>query len=259
MLHNKIKLNSNNSFLTTYIPDTFESFSKNKKWPIVVICPGGGYGHLSDREAEPIALKMNSLGFAAAVLTYSLAPMKAGDALKDLKTAVSYIRKNADNLHIDSKKIIAGGFSAGAHLAASLGVYADSNDCRPDYMLLCYPVITADERFCHKGSIENVCGTDKKWSPKDVSLELHVTKDFPPTFMWHTNADEAVPAENSLLFAAALRKAGVNLEYHLFSRGSHGLALATKESSKEDGSNIQMECAVWPELFANWARELGIL
>lgn len=259
MLHDKIKLTSNESFITTYIPSTYESFSKDKLFPLVVICPGGGYGHLSDREAEPVALKLNSLGFAAAVLTYTLAPMKAGDALNDLKAAVRYCRENAESLHIDSQKIIAGGFSAGAHLAASLGVYYQEKIYRPDYMMLCYPVITSDIRYSHASSIENVCGTDKKWSPQDVSLELHVTKDFPSTFMWHTNADESVPAENSLLFADALRKAGVDLEYHLFSRGSHGLALATKESSKPDGSNIQMECAVWPELFAAWAKEQGIL
>ena len=259
MINKKIKLNSNDSYITTYIPSVYNSFSKNKKWPVLVICPGGGYEHLSDREAEPVALKMNSLGFACVVLTYTLAPMKGYAALDDLKAAVSYLRTHSDELNLDSRKIIAGGFSAGGHLAASLACFGKDPLFRPDYLLLCYPVITADRNFCHEGSIINICGTDGKVSREDVSLENHVSPDFPPVFMWHTADDEAVPAENSLMFAAALKKAGVDFEYHLFSHGRHGLALAGELTSDAEGSCIQKECAVWPELFAAWAKNHGII
>lgn len=259
MITEKIKLGCNNSFLTTYIPETYESFSSDKKWPVIVICPGGGYGHLSDREAEPVALKMMSLGFAAAVLTYTLAPMKGGEALEDAAAAVRTIRKNADKWHLDVNKVVVCGFSAGAHLAASLACHCPAPESRPDYLLLCYPVITADPLFCHKGSIENVCGTSGKYTKDYFSLENHVTKDFPPVFMWHTNQDEAVPLENSLKFASELRKNGVDFEYHIFNKGKHGLALATSQSSKSSRETIEPQCAQWVELFKNWCIGMGII
>lgn len=271
MIHEIIRLSTEKTTLKTYILDNYDSFSKNKLHPFVLICPGGGFEHLSDRESEPVALKLNSLGFSAAILNYSLAPMKFGDALKDLTEAVSYIRKNSQLWNIDTNKIIVGGFSAGGHLAASLGCFWNSEflkeltnhtpeEIKPNYMLLCYPVITSDEKFSHKGSIANVLGTDfsnLKQEDKDsllkkVSLEHNVSNDFPPTFMWHTFADESVPAENSLKFANALRQHNIDFEYHLFSRGCHGLALATEISSKSDNSTVEKECSVWPELFYNW-------
>ncbi len=259
MITEKIKLAVNNSSLTVYIPDTYESFSAHKKWPVIVICPGGGYGHLSDREAEPVALKMLSLGFAAAVLSYTLAPLKGGEPLQDAAEAVRTMRKNADKWNLDENKIVVGGFSAGGHLAASLACHCPDEQSRPDYLLLCYPVITADPQYCHKSSIDNVCGTEEKYSQDYFSLEKHVTKNFPPVFMWHTNQDESVPLENSLLFAGALRKNGIDFEYHIFNHGKHGLSLATAESSKPNGETIQPQCAQWVDLFKNWCIGKGIL
>lgn len=250
--------NSNQKpFIKTYFLETTE------KLPLVVVCPGGGYEHLSVRESEPVAKKFNSLGFHAVVLTYSLAPMEFPAALCDLAECVALVRENSDKWNVDSDKIIVCGFSAGGHLAASLGCYWKNGilqdllpytpeETRPDYLILCYPVITADSAYCHEGSIENVLGKENLDVRDFVSLENHVDETFPPTFMWHTTADESVPTENSLLMAMALRKEKIKFEYHLFERGPHGLALATPETAKDDGTCQEKECSIWPDLFKNW-------
>ena len=249
--------------LVTYILDNYSSFDSERKRPIVLICPGGAYSHLSDREAEPVAIKMNSLGFHAAVLKYSLAPMDFPCALLDLATAVAFIRENADKWNIDSSKIIVGGFSAGGHLAASLAcnwntglikeyLGYEPEQVKPNGILLCYPVITADPQFCNEPSVQNCLGS-KFANRRDLfSQEAMVNKDVPPVFMWHTLEDESVPAENSLFFANALRKHKIPFEYHLFSTGIHGLSLGTAESSDESGRQVNSQISVWPELFVRW-------
>lgn len=252
-------------YMTTYLLDNYAEVDENRRRPLVLICPGGAYEYLSPREAEPIALRMNALGFNAAVVTYTTKPRQFPVAACDLAEAVYYARSHADEWHIYADNIIVCGFSAGGHLAATLGCYWSSGlfadylpykptDIQPNALLLCYPVITADKRFCHEGSIENVMG-DNCIDRNVVSLEHHVNADVPPTFIWHTFADQAVPVENSLLFADALRKAGVPFEFHLFARGGHGLALATEETSAHNGNTVEAECAVWPELFARWEAE----
>ena len=262
-------------FLKTYLISK-NSFNPDRKRPLVLIVPGGGYEHFGEREQEPVAVKMNALGFHAAILHYSLAPMRFPDALCDVAHAVALIRENAENWTVDSSKIILCGFSAGGHLAASLGCFWNkpflktyvphtSEEIRPNYLCLCYPVVTADEQFCHKGSIQNVIGSIPEneaaeicaslghASMRDVvSIEKNITSDFPPTFIWHTLKDEAVPAKNTLLLANALYETGIECEYHLFNRGKHALALANEESAKADGSHIEKECALWPDLFKNW-------
>jgi acetyl esterase/lipase len=259
--------------LTTYLLENFETLDPLRKRPLIIICPGGGYEHLSVREGEAVAIRMNSLGFQAAILNYSLAPMNFPAAICDAAEAVQYARQHAAQWYIDPDKIVLCGFSAGGHLAASLGcfwnrapVITTQNSLfkdvsykpaqiRPNAILLCYPVITSGE-FCHERSIQNVLGTTTHIDRAFVSLEKQVTDDVPPVFMWHTNADETVSAENSLLFATALRQHHIPFEYHLFSCGVHGLGLATAETSVPSGRTIEPECAVWPELFATWFKEL---
>ena len=187
-------------------------------------------------------------------------------ALLDLCEAVHYVRTHASQWHVDENRVIVGGFSAGGHLAASLGVYwnsdlikeflpYDKESIRPNGLLLSYPVIVSGE-FAHQGSIEYVVGSSTRFSEKDVSLQNLVTQDVPPVFMWHTFEDTCVPLENSLEFALALRKKGVPLEYHVFRRGIHGLSLATAETAGSFARGIQTECSVWPDLFASWAATL---
>ena len=278
MIYETFSLGKKDVFLKTYLHENFE-FNPERKRPFALVIPGGGYNHVGIREREPVALKMNSLGFHAATLHYSIAPMRFPDALVDLANAVALIRTHAEEWHVDSDKIILCGFSAGGHLAASLGAFWNSKflqdysshspeETRPNYLCLCYPVITAEKNYSHKESIQNVIGSipageaqkicmslGKSDMHEVVSIEKNITKDFPPTFIWHTLQDEAVPAKNTLLLADALYEAGINCEYHLFNRGKHALSLATSESSPEDGSNIEKECSVWPDLFINWFKE----
>lgn len=284
MIHTTINLPmhsiENNGFqptLTTYIIDNSVEIDSERKRPLVLICPGGAYGFTSDREAEPIALKMNALGFHACVLRYSVAPMDFPAALIDLCEAVYCVRSYAAEWNVDSDRIIVAGFSAGGHLAASLGVYwnapfirkysphCTSELIKPNALLLSYPVITAGE-FAHKGSIVNCLGDSKHIvgdfvpeADKDPTLQLSLEKlvntHVPPTFLWHTYADEAVSVENSLLFASALRKNNVPFELHIFSQGPHALGLATEETACSSNPNLlQADCAKWPELFAAWVK-----
>lgn len=263
--------------LKTYILEKTDD-PKTASRPFILIIPGGGYNHYGRHETEQIALKMASLGFSSAVLFYRIKPTKFPEPLLDAAQAVSLVRKNSKKWNINPDKIILLGFSAGAHVAASLGAYWNSNlissfsnlppqEIKPNALVLSYPVITADENFCHKGSIdallENLSEDEKKKlveasNSKNlrsvVSIEEHVTKDFPPSFIWHTLADEAVPAENTIFLAQALRRAKVEFEYHLFSRGRHGLALSCAQTANADGSNIEKECEIWPDLMLEWLK-----
>lgn len=282
MIYETFSLGKKDVFLKTYLHENFE-YNPDRKRPFVLVIPGGAYNHVGLREREPVALKMNSLGFHAATLHYSIAPMKFPDALIDLANAVALIRDHAEEWHIDSDKIILCGFSAGGHLAASLGAFWNSKflkdyvshpaeQIRPNALCLCYPVITSNEKYWHEESIMNVIGSISSENAQKickslkksnmcevVSIEKNITADFPPTFIWHTVQDEAVPAKNTILLADALYEAKIDCEYHLFNRGKHALSLATEESSAADGSNIEKECAVWPELFKNWVSELSII
>lgn len=277
MIHETIRIeNSENFSLTTYILQNYQSFSEGRIRPLVLVVPGGGYSHYGQREQEAVAVRMNSLGFHAAILHYSLAPMCFPQALCDVAEAVALIRDNAKKWNVDPEKIILCGFSAGGHLSASLGCFWNSDflkkyisrtseEIRPNFLCLCYPVVTADEKFCHRGSVQNVIGSipeeealsickslGKNSMFDVVSIEKNISACFPPTFIWHTLKDEAVSAKNTILLAAALFDNNIDCEYHLFNRGRHALALAEKETANLDESYIEKECAVWPELFKNW-------
>ena len=252
--------------LTTYFQDNSPEMGMDRKRPVVLICPGGGYGFLSDREAEPVALRMCGMGFHACVLRYSIAPEVFPAALWELAASVSWLREHAEEYHLDENRIVVCGFSAGAHLAGSIGVFwnreflagltgLSAEQMRPDGLILCYPVDTSGE-FAHQGSFENLLGKDCADGEKRtlVSLEKQVTADMPRTFLWHTFADDAVPVENSLLLAQAMREAGVPFELHIFPDGVHGLSLADAETDNGTGDQIVPECAVWPALAADWIR-----
>jgi acetyl esterase/lipase len=208
----------------------------------VIVCPGGGYSHLSDiKEGSDVAKWLNSLGISAFVLKYRLGMRyHQPNQLLDAARAVRMVRADAKQWNIDPKRIGILGFSAGGHLASTLGTHFDAGkpdaadeidraSSRPDLMILVYPVITMGD-LTHKGSKTNLLGDDA--SPelvKQYSNELHVTSETPPTFLVHAVTDPGVPVENSLMFAAALRKAGVPLEIHLFERGPHGFGLAPND------------------------------
>jgi len=259
---------SNNDFqptLTTYIHDDNPEIPKQKSRPMVIVCPGGAYAYCSLREAEPVALKLASYGYNTCVLNYSCAPMEFPAAFLDLCEAVYYVRTNAKLLNTNPNQIIIAGFSAAGHLAASLGVFWNTGlaqkylpykaqDIKPNALCLGYPVISSGP-FGHKDTINNVLGPKNKDEEmlKYVSLETKVNKDVPPVFLWHTFEDKSVPVENSLMFATELRKKDIPFEYHIFTRGGHGLSLSTEETAINQ-SQIIPEVAVWPDLFNTWVK-----
>lgn len=252
--------------LHTYILDNSLEMQPFRRRPMVLICPGGGYEFTSFREGEHIAVRMNALGFQAAILKYSCKPAVFPAPQLEAAAAVALIRKNAAAWHIHPKKIIAAGFSAGGHLAASLGTLWNEPFLseltgvkpaliRPNALLLCYPVITSGE-FAHKGSFKALLAERHDELLESVSLEKRVTSDTPPAFIWHTVEDQLVPVENSLLFAQALRAKGVLFEMHLYQRGGHGLAAATEETANSLGWGIQEDCQGWIDLAGRWIRSL---
>lgn len=256
--------------LTTYIKDMYPDIQKPFNRPLVLICPGGGYEHHSPREGEAVALKLLSLGMNAAVLRYSLLPDEFPCALFEAAYAVKYIREHSKEWDCNPQKIIAAGFSAGGHVAASLATMwndreldtftrdylsAAPKDIKPDGLLLGYPVITSGEK-AHRKSFERLLGTRYEALLDSVSLEKRVTKDTPPVFLWHTVTDSSVPVENSMLFMQALKSADVSFECHLFPKGNHGLGLGTKETDTADGTHFMPQVSVWPELFAAWLENL---
>ncbi len=222
----------------------------------VVICPGGGYRFTSDREAEPIALKFACEGICAFVLDYSVSPAVFPQAVCEAAEAVSIVRKNASEWNINPDKIMVCGFSAGGHLAASLGVFFDSDDvlkntgltadeCKPNALILGYPVITGGE-FAHKGSFEALTGCEySREMAEKYSLEKLVKANTPQAFIWHTFEDGGVPVENSILFFSALRKLNINAELHVFPHMGHGLALANEVTGPvSDEAEVWMQMAI---------------
>ena len=216
------------------------------KRPAVVVCPGGGYVMLSGREKDPTAAEFFNMGAQVLVLEYSVED-KAGAKrpLEDAARAVLLARENAAAWRLDPQKIAIIGFSAGGHLAASLGVHwddpeiarrlgvEDSRALRPDAMILCYPVITGVPGLRHDGSILHVSAECDE--PLEYwCLETQVKENTPPAFLWHTMQDTCVPVENSILMMSALHKHGVSCEGHFFPWGDHGRSMCTGEVENSD-------------------------
>lgn len=233
--------------------------------PAIVICPGGGYKGTSDREAEAIALQYMAMGYHAFVLRYSCAPDVWPTALLELAYSVDYVRKHAKEWHILEDKIIIEGFSAGGHLVQSLATFwnqefvygplgLSKEDIKPNAAILCYPVITSGE-FAHRGSFNNLLAGCPDELLALTSLENQAGPSNPPTFIWHTYEDQAVPVENSLLLAVNLRKYNVPLELHIFPKGCHGLSLATKETGDKEELIIP-SVQPWVSLSHTWIESL---
>lgn len=232
--------------------------------PAVVICPGGGYSFVSAREAEPVALRYNAAGFHAFVLDYSVAPIGWPAACCELSKAIAYVRSIADEYHIDKDKIVVCGFSAGGHLAASLGVHHDKEivkqhsgingeENKPNGMILSYPVIVNGEST-HAGTRDSFLAGHEE-AEQFFGLDEHVTAETPKTFLWHTYTDGAVPVENSLQFALALHKHGVSMEMHIFPEGGHGLSLAN-ELTAVAPEQVVPAVQPWVDLSITWLKNL---
>jgi acetyl esterase/lipase len=244
--------------LTIYQPP-----AEQRQRAAIVVCPGGGYAGLAmDHEGRQVADWLNAQGITACVLKYRLGPRYRHPApLDDAQRAIRTVRAAADKLGIDRDKVGILGFSAGGHLASTAATHfaggkPDSGDaieresCRPDFAVLLYPVVAMATEYAHGGSKKNLLGD----SPDEelvasLSNERQVTSETPPCFLVHTDEDKPVPAENSLLFYQALRKAGVPAELHVYQYGQHGLGLGPKDPA----------FSTWPALCATWLKRHGWL
>lgn len=244
--------------LTIYLPTPEKAVGTG-----VIVCPGGGYQNLAmDHEGRQVAAWLNSFGVAAFVLKYRLGPryhhpIELGDAQR----AIRYVRSRVGEFGIAPTRIGIMGFSAGGHLASTAATHFDVGDAasrdpierfssRPDFAILCYPVITLKAPYAHAGSRRNLLGESP--DPQLVELlsnEAQVTAQTPPTFLFHTGDDAAVPVENSLMFYAALRRAGVPAELHVYEHGRHGVGLASQDPILSS----------WPDRLKDWLGLHGLL
>lgn len=268
MFFNKFDLHEEGSLdkasLSVYILDTVNEIGIKKR-PIVVICPGGGYGFVSEREAETLAMAYLSMGYHAAVVRYSISPAVYPTALLELGRSVLIIKENAKEWGVDADSIIVSGSSAGGHLAASYGMFwnkgliserlgVTASELKPAGMILNYPVITSGPH-AHRGSFVNLLGDRYDELVDEMSLENQVNEDTPKTFIWTTFTDMTVPVQNSLLLASAMREKNISCELHMYCKGEHGLSLANELTSAGPGKNLEPICQSWIELAKNWLYE----
>jgi acetyl esterase/lipase len=243
----------------------FMPSKKSATGQAVVICPGGGYGILAyNWEGTDIAKWFNSKGITAIVLKYRLPNSKSNiipdkSPLMDAQRAIRMVRANADKWNIKKDRVGIMGFSAGGHLASTAGTHFDTGNtaaadpidrlsCRPDFMILMYPVITMSKPTMHSGSRNNLIGQNANSQLANFySGELNVTKETPPTFLAHATDDNAVPVENSLMFYQALKDNGIPAEMHLYPKGGHGFGLALGIPETES----------WTDRCIDWMRNLN--
>lgn len=230
----------------------------------IVVCPGGGYGGLAmDHEGHAIARWLNEHGVSAFICDYRHRGKGYGHPapLQDVQQAIRTVRANSKEWNIAADQIGVLGFSAGGHLASTAATHFDSGkeksedpigrvSSRPDFAILCYPVIAFDEDFTHRGSQRNLLGdSPPKALVVSLSNEKVVSEDTPPTFLFHTNEDKGVPPENSIAFYLALRKANVPAELHVYEKGRHGLGLAKGTVGTEQ----------WSDACIGWLRNRGLI
>jgi acetyl esterase/lipase len=244
--------------LTVFVPEKANGTA-------IVVCPGGGYGGLAvGHEGKEVAAWLNKRGVVAFMLKYRIVqkdrpgPLQPAPML-DVQRAVRYVRAHAKDYGIDPKRVGVWGFSAGGHVASTAATHFDSGktdgdeidkqSCRPDFAILAYPVITM-EMATHGGSRKNLIGNN----PDDKLIEFysnekHVTKDTPPTFLFHTEEDNAVPIANSRMFAEACEKHGVPVKLLTYEKGKHGVGLAPSDPILSH----------WPEELEKWLKGRDLL
>ncbi len=278
MNNERIKINET-AYLDTYILHNSQEYNVGKRRPLVVVCPGGGYAFTSDREAEPIALKFNSVGLHSVVLWYTTGDVNKNTpehALIEIAKCMKIVKENADKWLVDTEKVIVCGFSAGGHLAANLSVnmlnqeLADKagvtlEDLRLCASILCYTAIEAnpiepgDKGFGSKildlkySQNERFFGVDNPTEEElnKFNLVNKVSKDVPPTFMWHTCEDVLVDVSGIIKYSLALRENNVPFELHIFEKGEHGLALCDRTTARKE-SHFNNHVIRWFDLCMEW-------
>ena len=259
--------------LTSYVCDNPPELKAPPR-EAVIICPGGGYGSLSDRESEVVLRKYSGAGMNAYLLRYSLQDRAKDCApLIQAALAIKYVKEHAAEHNTNPDKVFILGFSAGGHLAASSGILWNIPEVReavgvesgsvpeginrPAGVILAYPVITTGE-FTHKGTMQRVCGGENpdEETRKRFSLELQVDETTSPTFVWHTVTDQLVDIRNTLLLVNALTEKGVFYEAHIYPKGPHGLSLCNKETWVGKETHLAPEAEGWVNASINWIKRV---
>lgn len=255
-----------NGVLTCWSAKTPAGVGVHRRRPAVLILPGGGYNHLSERESEPVALRFAARGWVAFVLAYSVAPARHPVQLREAALAMRYIRQRGPELQADPHMVAAVGFSAGGHLCGMLGTMFDSSQVadiapgevlRPDALGLCYPVAVSWGRT-HGGSFQTLTGGDAELAGR-LSLDKLARGDMPPVYLWTTRDDGSVPCRNTLVLAQALDEAGADFTLRLYRHGKHGLATADALAfSTGDMPDFSPEIAHWPEEMMAFFADSGL-
>lgn len=242
--------------LDLYQPDTVPA-----NGCAVLVCPGGGYGGLAkDHEGIQPARFFNQFGVTAYVLHYRLGSQgyQHPIPLQDAQRALRLVRSRAAGDGVDPTRLGIMGFSAGGHLAVSTGTHHDAGKAaapdpidrfssRPDFMILCYGVLSFDPAITHHGSVNNLLG-ERRNDPELIrflSNEAQVNATTPPTFLFHTTTDQAVPVANSLRFYEACQKNNIPVALHVFQQGNHGVGLAQADPNLK----------IWPTLLQGWMEQ----
>lgn len=250
--------------LDIYLRDKAYEFVDHSRRPFVLVLPGGGYSMLAPHEGEPVAMAFLQAGYQVGVLSYTVrsnadAPFLGSTPLEEAAAAIRLVRSNAEQWGIDPAKISVCGFSAGGHLAGSIGVFGSDphripngqdGTAQPNAMILCYPLICSGNYH----SIYNLTGMESPCPERDAwSLDLHTTSNTCPAFIWTTSNDNVVDAKNSLQMATALQQAGVNVELHMYGAGHHGMSLANTEAG-----TIDPHISTWMSLALQWLNTIGV-
>ncbi|MCH5197702.1 MAG: alpha/beta hydrolase [Oscillospiraceae bacterium] len=260
----QLSSNGADPVLDMYFPyNMTEMHREQQKRPCMLICPGGGYGMCSQREAEPIALHFLPEGYNVFVLYYSVAPHRFPTQITEVAAAVELIYKNSEEWNCDINKIAIMGFSAGGHLAAHYSTAFDCAEVRKVFpesksvnaSVLCYPVITADPEKAHMGSFQNLLGhyPETEEELKVFSCDRLVKSTTPPAFLWHTSDDSAVPVINTLLYAEALTKYKIPVEVHIYPHGNHGLATSDNQTLDNTDQNTA-HVSAWLPAVKKWLK-----
>jgi len=282
MINKRISINEN-AYFDTYLLHNSSEYNVGKKRPLVIVCPGGGYAFTSDREAEVIALKFNSIGLNSVVLWYTTGDKVKGvpeNALLEAAQTVKYVRENANEWLVDEGKIIICGFSAGGHLALQMAtrwnepeLFRELNTTKDklkiNLTIVGYPLVYQKSAFpvdklgFGSNLMEKPLTANERFfgtkNPTEESLDnmnilTHVDEETSPMFIWHTTEDVLVDVDHSLKLGVQLRKQNIPFEMHIFEKGEHGLALADRTTARKP-SHYNDHVAKWFELCEGWLKD----